>query len=573
MNQKVKVAIFGAIIFIVLGVAAVLMVMNVLKPSSEVMDLASYYGNVSSDNAVLILEDSIQDERVVYRDGEVYLKYDMVCSELNKRFYWDANEKILIYTLPEDIIEVKPDSKSYSVNGKEEEFGKKILVETEGYIWVALSFVEKYSNIKSKVFSDPHRVVITNKWDEDILTATVKQDTQLRYEGSSKGSVLKEMSVGDKVRFIMEDNTSLSKGYVKVMSEDGIIGYIKDTHLNESAYEKQVSDFKEPEYTSVKREYPINLTWNMVSNETANSMVGELLDNSSGVNTISPTWFSLADTEGNINSLASHTYVQEVHNRGIEVWALIDDFTTDVNVKDVLTRTTSRRNLINNLMEKVKEYEIDGINVDFESIKSDFAVDYIQFIRELSIQCRKENIVLSVDSYVPMPYSKFYNRTEQGIVADYVIIMAYDEYYAGSATSGSVASISWVETAVNATMEQVEDKSKIVIAIPFYSRLWEEQMNSDGSTTVISSKAIVMTEINSLLAENGAVSSWDDETKQEYAEYTKNGHLYKIWVENERSLEAKLNVIKQAKLGGVASWRLGFEPKTVWPLIEDCLGN
>lgn len=571
MNQKIKVAILGVVVFVVIGVVAALMVISFLKPSDEVMDLATYYGNVTKDNAVLVLEDTIQDERVTYKDGEVYLKLDMVCSELNGRFYWDANEELLIYTLPEDIIEAKLDSKSYSVNGKEEDYGKTILIKEEGFVWVSLSFVEKYSNIKSKVYSDPNRVVINNKWDEDILVATAKQETQIRYEGSSKSSILKELAQGDKVRFIMEDNTSLSKGYVKVMSEDGIIGYVKDTHLNDSEYEKQVSDFKEPEYTSVKRDYPINLTWNAVSNEVANSMVGELLDNTSGVNTISPTWFSLADTEGNINSLASHTYVEEVHGRGVEVWALVDDFTTDVNVKDVISKTSSRRNLINNLVKEVVEYDIDGINVDFESIKAEFAADYIQFIRELSIQCRKEKIVLSVDSYVPMPYSKFYNRTEQGIVADYVIIMAYDEYYAGSPTSGSVASISWIETAVNATMEQVEDKSKIVIAIPFYSRLWEESMNSDGSTTVVSSKAIIMTEINSLLSENGAVSSWDEKTKQEYAEYTKDGHLYKIWVENERSLEAKLNVIKQAKIGGVASWRLGFEPKTVWPLIEDCL--
>lgn len=571
MNQRIKVAILGVVVFVVIGVVAAIMVVNFLKPSEEVMDLATYYGNVTKDNAVVVLEDTIQDERVIYRDGEVYLKYDMVCNDINNRFYWDANEELLIYTLPEDIIEVKLDSKSFSVNGNEEEYGKIILLKSEGYIWVSLSFVEQYSNIKSMVYSDPNRVVINNNWDEDILISTAKQATQIRYEGSSKSSILKELAEGDKVRFIMEDNTSLSKGYVKVMSEDGIIGYVKDTHLNDSTYEKQVSDFKEPEYTSVKRDYPINLTWNMVSNENANSMVGELLDNTSGVNTISPTWFSLADTEGNINSIASHAYVEEVHGRGIEVWALIDDFTTDINVKDVISKTSSRRKLIDNLMKEVLEYDIDGINVDFESIKAEYAADYIQFIRELSIQCRKEKIVLSVDSYVPMPYSKFYNRTEQGIVADYVIIMAYDEYYAGSSTSGSVASISWIETAVNATMEQVEDKSKIVIAIPFYSRLWEESMNPDGSTNVVSSKAIIMTEINTLLSENGAVSSWDEKTKQEYAEYTKDGHLYKIWVENERSLEAKLNVIKQAKLGGVASWRLGFEPKTVWPLIEDSL--
>ena len=246
--------------------------------------------------------------------------------------------------------------------------------------------------------------------------------------------------------------------------------------------------------------------------------------------------------------------------------------TPDVSIKDILTHTTSRRSLTKNLMELVKEYNLDGINIDFEYIKESFAKDYIQFIREISVECRKEQVVLSVDSYVPI-YSKFYNRTVQGQVADYVIIMAYDEHDSNSMTSGSVASISWTQAAIDQTKEQVEDSKKIIIGIPFYDRLWEEEGGSDGNTVLLSHKDLTMKESINVISDNGASVKWDEQTKQNYVEYTKGTHVFKMWLEDARSIEEKVKLISQAGVGGIASWRLGQETSDVWPVINNYINK
>lgn len=567
MSKKVKVFIIGFIVMCLIGVAGVLAVIQYMKPCTDVKELKDYYNVTSDEEAVIVLQNRICDERAIYDNGEVYLNLQFIKDNLNDRFYYDQNEKKLIYALPDEMVVTEAGSTEYIRGEDSKDFSKVITKETDKGLFVAISYAKQFSQFNYLVYDEPDRVVIKNDFSEDELIATVKKATQLRVDATNKSEILKELSVDDRLLCLMENNTKLSKGYISVMSEDGVIGYVQEKCLNKSQYVALESDYEEPEYTSIRKDYDINLTWNVVTNSAANAMMPQLLDNTSGVNTISPTWFSLADEKGNINSLASEEYVKEAHNRNVEVWALIDDFTTDADLSKILTKTSIRQKLINNLISEVKKYDIDGINVDFEKIKSDFAEDYIEFIRELSIECRKNSIVLSVDSYVPMPYSEYYRRDEQGVVADYVIIMAYDEHYAGSEESGSVSSISWVQSAIDNTLEQVEDRRKVIIGIPFYTRLWEEEYVEGGYTNIVSSKALSMSGAIETLNENGASFSWDETTKQNYAEYNKNKHLFRMWVEDEKSLEAKMEVISEAGVGGIGSWRLGFETSTVWDVI------
>lgn len=577
MSQKIKVFIVGFIVITIAAVAGFFMVKNMFKPNTEVMELDEYYksqtgAQLSDSTAVLILENEIQSTLLTYEDGEVYIDLDMVTELFNEGFYWDYNEKVLLYTLPDETIEVYPGKTQYLIGDKENEF-EHIIVKNEGdSVKLALSFVEQYSDIKSEFYENPNRVVLNYKWDEDKLVATVEKDTQLRYSGSSKGEILKELKKGDELNYIMSDNTDVSKGYVRVATKDGVLGYVKSGDMSDTRYVTVESEFEKPVYTSIHKDYDINLTWNMVTNQDANAMMPDLLKNAPGVNTISPTWFAISDTDGSISSIASHDYVDKAHEMGVEVWAAVNDFTPDVSIKDILTHTTSRRSLTKNLMELVKEYNLDGINIDFEYIKESFAKDYIQFIREISVECRKEQVVLSVDSYVPV-YSKFYNRTVQGQVADYVIIMAYDEHDSNSMTSGSVASISWTQAAIDQTKEQVEDSKKIIIGIPFYDRLWEEEGGSDGNTVLLSHKDLTMKESINVISDNGASVKWDEQTKQNYVEYTKGTHVFKMWLEDAKSIEEKVKLISQAGVGGIASWRLGQETSDVWPVINNYINK
>jgi len=372
--------------------------------------------------------------------------------------------------------------------------------------------------------------------------------------------VLADVKKGDKVYVLEQMET-----WAKVKTKDSVIGYVEIKRL------KDISDvqislpgiYTAPVYTSVTKDYPISLVWHQVTNVTANSGVDSLLADTKGITTISPTWFFLNDNYGNFTSIAEQSYVDKMHARGLEVWALIDDFTNDVDTAQILSRTTNRKTLINNIVYTVLSYGIDGINIDFEDVPREAGEDYVQFLRELSIPCRQNGIVLSVDNYVPTEYTAHYGRTEQGEVIDYFIIMGYDEHYGGSSQAGSVASYGYVKAGIENTVKDVP-ASKVINAVPFYTRLWKL---ADG----VSSEALTMAGGENVLAQNGVTATWDEETQQNFAQFEADGATYQIWLEDERSLEAKLNLMSGYQLAGVAAWKLGLEKASVWDLMETYL--
>ena len=250
----------------------------------------------------------------------------------------------------------------------------------------------------------------------------------------------------------------------------------------------------------------------------------------------------------------------------MEVWALVDNFDKDVSTFQTLSKTTSRTNLIRNLMNEVLKYDIDGINVDFEEVSYDAGEPFVQFIRELSIECRKEGIVLSVDNYVPRASTTHYNRKEQGIVADYVIIMGYDEHWGSGGIAGSVASIGFVEDGIVQTLEEVP-ANKIINAVPFYTRVWKT--NGDRVT----SEAVDMETAHNFIKNNGLTMTWNATAGQNYGEIQKGNTLYQLWMEDKDSIEAKLAVMRKYGIGGVAAWKLGYETSDIWDMIASYMNS
>ena len=320
------------------------------------------------------------------------------------------------------------------------------------------------------------------------------------------------------------------------------------------------SHYEEPEYTSLTREEKISLGWHQVMSEAANGTLAEAVSGTKGMNVISPTWFSLIDNEGGIRSIASQNYVNQAHQMGLEVWALVDNFDQNVSSYEVLSKTSTRTRLIDNLMAEVLRYDIDGINVDFEDLSYDSGEPFIQFLRELSIRCRADGIVLSVDNYVPRESTTHYDRKEQGIVADYVIIMGYDEHWGGGGVAGSVASIGFVEDGIVQTVEEVPPH-KVINALPFYTRVWKTQ---NGQVT---SEALDMETAQNFVANNNVEVYWDQETCQNYGQIQKADTLYQVWLEDAKSIETKLTIMQKYNLGGVAAWKLGFETPDIWGVI------
>ena len=552
MKKAIPVIIAVVLIFVIVAITFGMKVVERFSYSEERMDLNEYFSLASDDEAALVLNNEIREEKGVVKDGRCYLPLETVHTYLNDRFYADYNENWLLYTTPDEII--------YAQAGETGEDGYVPAYLEDGVMYVALDYVKKYTNFSYTLYTEPNRVVMTTVWDEHNV-ADIRRNTAVRYQGGIKSDILTEVAAGDKVTVLETMET-----WSEVVTQDGFIGYVENKRLENERSETliPVTDYVEPEYTSIHRDYKISLGWHQVTSEAANSTLSEVLEGVSGMNVISPTWFFLSDNDGNFASIGSSSYVQEAHDRGLEVWALVDNFTYDVDTKAILSYTSKRQKLIEGLVNEALSLGVDGINVDFEQVPGDAGEDYIEFLRELSIPCRANGLVLSVDNYVPRGYNSHYHWKEQGIVADYVIIMGYDEHYGGSQEVGSVASIDYVEEGIS-TMVQYVPAEKVVNAVPFYTRIWET--TSEG----VKSQAVGMTAAEEFLAQRGVEASWDEATCQNYAQLEENGSLFQVWLEDERSLQVKINVMKEYGIGGVAAWKLGYESghPEVWAVISD----
>ena len=271
------------------------------------------------------------------------------------------------------------------------------------------------------------------------------------------------------------------------------------------------------------------------------------------------------------------------HQSNIEVWAAVRDFDGGIDSYEesfeVLSHTSKRQKLITQLISEALRVGIDGINVDFERISDECGEHFIQFIRELSVRCRQNGLVLSVDNYVPMSINMQYDRKEQGIVADYVVIMGYDEHYAGSPEAGPVSSYGFVKDGIEATLKEVPAE-KVISGIPFFTRLWEETPKTEAEiaeaagtenadyTMNVTSEALGMSAAANAVAQAGVSTTWDEEAKQNYATWEVEGVTYEIWLEDEQSIEPKLQLMRDNKLAGTAAWALGQEDPEIWTLIQ-----
>lgn len=561
-----------AFIGIVLLVAACSVVIRKYTPSKERVDLNSYLNLQAEDDMAIVLDQQLLEDSAKLWDGHVYLAYQTIRQYLNQRFYWDANENILRYTTDSNVISVNAGEKSYMV-GKKSQNEDYSIVKVDGEnVYLALDFVQKYTNLDFSLYEEPNRVQITASWGE-ISKAAVKKKTQIRVKGGIKSPIVADVKKGDSV-IVLDQGEDWSK----VCSEDGMTGYLQNKRLGEVKTETISREFEEPEFTHLLKEEPVSLGWHQVTNQEANDRIAKVLQSTKGINVISPTWFYLNDNEGNIYSLADLDYVEYCHQHNVEVWALVSNLENpDADSTYVLTHTSTRDYLTNQIIAAAIEYNLDGINLDFEALSGEVGDAYIQFIRELSIKCENNDLVLSVDNYVPSSYTAFYNRSEQAVFADYVIIMAYDEHNSTSEDIGSVASIGFVEKGVEDTLKEVPAEQTI-LGMPFYSRVWElTPKEGSGEDVESASEDYVpytftcieegMQTVEDRYTVNGAQAVWSDADGQYVAEYENGGKTYKIWIENEASLEEKLKVMKEHELAGAAYWKLGFERASAWDTI------
>ena len=549
MNKKYKPVIAVAVLVILVAILGIVthVVMKYI-PSSEKMDLNEYYGEMADGEIALVIGTEKLEERGLVDGDRVYLPLDVVNTYLNQRYYWDSANQQILYATPSELTSASASS----------EAGDKVWVKDDK-VYLNLTYVQEFTDLDAYITKDPYRIAIQYKF-KNVKTVTVKKNTSIRYRGGIKSAILTSVKKGTKLRLIEE-----MENWDQVATDDGYIGYIDKKKVAEAEKTKFERSFKKEEYSYLTMDSKVNMVWHQVTSTDANAYFADATANMTGVNVISPTWFYLTDTSGNIASIASADYVSQAHEKGLQVWGLIDNFTQEVSTTETLSSTAARQNIISQLIQAAQDVGMDGINVDFESLSEDVGIHFLEFLRELSIECHKNNLVLSVDNPVPEDFTSHYDRAEQGRVVDYVIIMGYDEHYVGS-EAGSVASLPWVEQGIQDTLDEVPAK-RVINAIPFYTRLWR---TTGGNVT---SEAIGMDQAQQTIADNNVETYWDKTTSQNYGKYDIDNSTYQIWLEDAQSVAEKVKLVSKYDLAGVSAWKLGFENNGIWQVISDNLNN
>ncbi len=564
MKKKLPVLIIVVLILLVLGGFAFSVVYKKYSYTDERADLKAYYDLSAEDEVAIVLGDEMIEDKALLRDGTYYLELGTVHAYFNERFYLDNSAEgnaLLIYTTTDTNYRTVQNSTVVTSENGEETMDYPVMLYENEVCYVAIDYVVRFTDMEYETFSEPARMQIYNEWPERTV-GVAKKDTQVRLRGGVKSEILTDVSEGE-VLTVLEELES----WYKVKTDDAYIGYVPKKHVKEvhSYVVDRVSLVEEIYYPARVLDERVNMGWHQVLSYAANSNVESVIAGTN-INVIAPTWFLLSGNTGEYVNNASASYVNYAHAQGIVVWAVIDNFNMDCNLYEILRKTSQRDALVNNLVSDCVRLGIDGINVDFEQVSPDNANHYIQFIRELSVACHKNDLILSVDNYVPTAYTSFYNREEQGRYADYVVIMGYDEHTSGSENAGSVASLGFVEEGIVNTLDKVE-AAKVINGIPFYTRGWAT--SEDG----ISIKTLSMGAQKSFIREHGIEVAWDEEWGQYYGENTVDGVSYEIWMEETESLREKLAVMNQYDIAGVAQWKLGLETDDVWAVIEEYMGN
>lgn len=557
-QQKKKAApvLVVLILIVIVGAAGVVsFLINRYKPGTEYMAGNEYFNLTDENSVALIQNGELLEEQAVLIGGEPYAAYTYVESQLNSCFYWDEETKGILLTTSGGVQTLLPgDAAVAKTPGGQ----PAVQQESDGTVYISLDVVKEYTDLDYAYYNDPNRVVIRNEWD-GVEQATVQSDTaQVRQKGGIKSLILADVQKGDTLLYLENlDN------WCKVMTADGYTGYIQTEDISEPE-DIEARTAKKDSYERITRDHKINLVWHQSTSTESNDAMAEMTAEMTGVNVISPTWFSVTDETGTISSLASADYVKLAHEAGREVWGLIDNFNEAFDETTDLAYASVRSRIIEQLLAEAASCGMDGINVDFENLKEAGIPHYLQFLRELTSAAHAQNLVVSVDTPVPQAYTMYYQRGEQARFVDYMIVMAYDEHFAGSEEAGSVSSLPFVQQAVE-EMTRVMPADQVICGIPFYTRVWTEKFGQSA----ITSEVLGMDGAKNYAKENQMTETWDASLGQNVATVETSDARYTIWMEDEQSMEEKLKVIQSADLAGVAEWKLGFECADVWSLISE----
>lgn len=561
MKKKVLIVLVTILLIVIIaGIAAAKPLYDKYSYGTERADLDEYF-RVSGDALAIVLQDDMVEEQALVRDGVCYFDLETVHKYLNEIFYADMEENLLLYTDAAGTVSARMGESVCSDSEGARDMGFALSFVENEKVYVAADYVKQFTNYSYEVF-ERHMQIYT-QWGER-KTADLKKETAIREKGGIKSPILRDMEKGETVEILEE-----MENWSKVKTSDSIIGYVENKRLENHGVmqETPVSDYKAPEYTGLPLEGKVSLGFHSIGGQGGNVTLYDMVSGTKGMNVIAPTWFSMADEEGNIRSFGDTDYVSGAHSVGLQVWGVVDNFNfrnetgAAVNEHNVLSLTSKRQKLVDEIVSASVSLGLDGVNVDFEQVAEKTGVHYVQFLRELSVACRQNHLVLSIDNYVPLHINEHYRLDIQGQIADYVLIMGYDEHWHGSGNPGSVASLKYVTDGITKTASMVPSE-KIINALPLYTIVW----TVNGAD--VTDEYLTINNLADFLSKVNAEPVWDETACQNYLEWQSGSGTKQVWLEDAESIKVKLNVMSANNVGGAAVWRLGYGTPVIWELIN-----
>lgn len=513
---------------------------------------------INNNNVTLKMKNDVY----IDENNNVFLSLADVRNYFDKYIEYDKENGSIVTTSEINIAKMSTKDNKITINGQEEELNSSAIEKNETIYLPFSEISEKVYDVDLEYIKDTNTIII-DSLDRKQEVANTTKETKLKYKPQTLSGTLEKLDANEQVVYIEETNN-----WAEVRSKDGTIGYIKKEDLGNVEVAREAKEYID------KVKGKVNLVWDYYSEYAkAPDRTGETMD---GVNVVSPSFFSLErGSNGEIYDNAKDDgaeYIEWAHNNNYQVWAMFSNNSLKDTTSQILNDYEKRETMIENLMDLVEEYNLDGVNVDFENMNESDKDVYSRFLIELAPRLKKIGKTLSVDVTAPdgsETWSLCFDRNTIANVADYIVFMAYDQYGTSSNKAGTTAGYNWVEANVKKFLGQEDvDPEKIILGIPLYMRLWEEEEDGTAKPEVVNMK-----DMFDVLPEN-QVATWDEELKQYYVEYEEDGKLYKMWVENEKSVGEKINLANQYNLAGIAFWEKDRETNDeFWTFVKEQLNK
>ena len=513
---------------------------------------------INNNNVTLKMKNDVY----IDENNNVFLSLADVRNYFDKYIEYDKENGSIVTTSEINIAKMSTKDNKITINGQEEELNSSAIEKNETIYLPFSEISEKVYDVDLEYIKDTNTIII-DSLDRKQEVANTTKETKLKYKPQTLSGTLEKLDANEQVVYIEETNN-----WAEVRSKDGTIGYIKKEDLGNVEVAREAKEYID------KVEGKVNLVWDYYSEYAkAPDRAGETMD---GVNVVSPSFFSLErGSNGEIYDNAKDDgaeYIEWAHNNNYQVWAMFSNNSLKDTTSQILNDYEKRETMIENLMDLVEEYNLDGVNVDFENMNESDKDVYSRFLIELAPRLKKIGKTLSVDVTAPdgsETWSLCFDRNTIANVADYIVFMAYDQYGTSSNKAGTTAGYNWVEANVKKFLGQEDvDPEKIILGIPLYMRLWEEEEDGTAKPEVVN-----MRNMFDVLPEN-QVATWDEELKQYYVEYEEDGKKYKMWIENEKSVGEKINLANQYNLAGIAFWEKDRETNDeFWTFVKEQLNK